>query len=874
MSVAYLKYELSDSYVHHWLVAGPQATPVDDLPSGEGADLRLEIARRYHEDGPGFTGRPAERAPVVVGGTELTWRYVQCQDDHLLDLTAVHRAPQYLRSWAYAEVVCPAAQEATLVLATYGPADVWINDRHVHRQEHCCEREPASASFSGALEQGHNRVLVRLEAVAIGACPYAMALRIDGLPASSGALAREQQAIWSGHEVFQPGVDTDATLPDDVRVYLPTVAPLASRQQMLAHIFDQARVAGYVHHKANEVIVHWDRDLDLKCHYTVSIQDDQKRIYVEANGEAEPGETIDVGHPARIWEGAYDVVLRPRGLEWYEQNTRYEKRVPIHVLDNPYSDALYGSFAARRTEALDHAAKRGRGVFAEIAKMALDRWDDVDPDALTATIETIRQHSAGIDQVMGLLSIVYRYQDAAAFPEALGPAIEECLLGQKYGCDAPGQDTASCEAESYSITVHTCEILAGQRYPDQPFAHTGRTGQWHRERAERQTLEWLQERGAMGLADWDAPDSFEQILAALSLLVDLCENEQVQELAAVLMDKVLLTIALNSFKGVFGSTHRRAGTSALKSGQLEATSGITRLLWGMGVWNHHATGVVSLACSDYEMPLIVADIAVNLTNEMWNREHHPGVDKVTYRTSDYMLCSAQDYHPGQQGDQEHIWQATMGPDAVVFVNHPSFVSEADAHHANFWRGNSVLPRVAQWKDALIAIHKLPENDRLGFTHAHFPVDAFDEHVLLDGWAFARKDSAYLALYASQGTELVRRGPGAYRELRSYGQENVWLCLVGRESTDGSLQGFMRKVLKAALKVQGLDVRWSTPRGDKVSFGWERPLSVNGETQPLAGFKHYDNPFCMVDSPATQIEIRTDGYLMKLNFSPSDTEPSP
>jgi hypothetical protein len=121
-------------------------------------------------------------------------------------------------------------------------------------------------------------------------------------------------------------------------------------------------------------------------------------------------------------------------------------------------------------------------------------------------------------------------------------------------------------------------------------------------------------------------------------------------------------------------------------------------------------------------------------------------------------------------------------------------------------------------------------------------------------------------------ELTRRGPGAYRELRSYGQDNVWLCLMGRATTDLSLQVFMRKVLRAALKVEGLNVRWSTPRGDEVSFGWEGPLSVNGETQPLAGFKHYENPFCTVDSPAAQIEIRTDDYLMRLDFGAGDTEP--
>ena len=128
------------------------------------------------------------------------------------------------------------------------------------------------------------------------------------------------------------------------------------------------------------------------------------------------------------------------------------------------------------------------------------------------------------------------------------------------------------------------------------------------------------------------------------------------------------------------------------------------------------------------------------------------VNKVTYKTPDYMLCSAQDYHPGEKGVQQHIWQATLGPDAVVFVTHPPCLSEENSHRPGFWHGNVVLPRVAQWKDVLIAVHKLPEDDWLGFTHAYFPAWAFDEHVLRDA-AGARRAMGL----CTQG----RRLPGAH-----------------------------------------------------------------------------------------------------------------
>ena len=74
------------------------------------------------------------------------------------------------------------------------------------------------------------------------------------------------------------------------------------------------------------------------------------------------------------------------------------------------------------------------------------------------------------------------------------------------------------------------------------------------------------------------------------------------------------------------------------------------------------------------------------------------------------------------------------------------MSEDGSHRPNFWHGNYVLPRVAQWKDVLVAIHKLPEDDWMGFTHAYFPVYAFDEYALRERrerpqWAFAQKGRA-------------------------------------------------------------------------------------------------------------------------------------
>jgi hypothetical protein len=294
-------------------------------------------------------------------------------------------------------------------------------------------------------------------------------------------------------------------------------------------------------------------------------------------------------------------------------------------------------------------------------------------------------------------------------------------------------------------------------------------------------------------------------------------------------------------------------------------------MWGTGIFNQHIAATVSLACMKrYALPPMVTGIAGMGPKEIWNHERHavrPGqeINKVTYRTREGMLCSAQDYNPGEPGSQEHIWQATLGPAATVFVNHPACVSEHAARQPNFWVGNAVLPRVAQWKDLLMAIYQLPEDDWMGFTHAYFPTYAFDEYVLRDGWAFAKKGQGYLALTSSQGFSLIKHGKYAYRELRSVGSPNIWLCHLGQQSLHGDFEAFQQKVLALPVTFDELAVSCTNLRDETLSFGWESPLMKDGQEQPLSGFKHYENTFVAADYPCTQMDVAFGEHLVRLNF---------
>ncbi len=851
MRPRYVQYELEHGFINNWLVAGPQTIPVK-LEQFQGDNFRQQVAKRYYHAKSGITQTPVERGPLTkglfkVGDYSGSWNYHACREDRLVEKSAVYPTPHYLRSWAYTQLASETAREVSLVLTTHGPADIWVNRMHVQRQERFFDQHPGSVHVTVPLIKGVNEILARFEAVAIRECPYAISLRVCQL-AEDQPTRLEPYPSHAG-----------------IHVNIPTLIESVARR----NIFERAAAATYVaqdvFEDGEQIRLWWPEELEQSSPAVIRLMTPTGQIYAEATVDGTAGDNVFLERPQQLPAGPYRVFMMPLAWEYYDHNLRVTREIPLWSLGRSrYSVAPYGAYAERRQEALV-SATQWRGLFAEIAKMALNQWAAVESEPILESTRSIKPL-----ELLGILGMLYRFGGHSQFPKDLLRPLEDYILNYPYGRSEADTIEAS-GGESDRILSCACEILAGQRYPESAFLHSGKTGQWHRQNGERLALEWLYQCGVGGFADWDSNFSFAEHLLALSHLIDLAETESVWEMAAVVMDKTFVALAVNSYRGVFGSTHGRTCASFVKGGLLEPTSGITRLMWGVGIFNHHIAGPVSLACvENYELPAPISDIALSAPEEMWSRERHAVTDarvvnKVTCKTPDFMLCSAQDYFPGQKGRSEHIWQATLGTAATVFVTHPACASEEDARQPNFWAGNAVLPRVAQWKDALIAVHQLPADDWMGFTHAYFPIYAFDEYVLRQDWAFARKGDGYLALTASQEFSLTKNGHYAFRELRSYGQNNIWLCQMGRVALDGDFSSFQQKILALDIKFSDDSVRCTTLRGEALSFGWQGPFLRNGIEQPLSGFDHYDNPYAASEYPSKQLEVRYGEAVLHLDF---------
>jgi hypothetical protein len=863
VAIKHLTYPLQNGFVGNWLVAGPQAIPVDlgNLGAVEPCptDGVQQIVRRYWEEDTGISGMPVERGPLGAGVVHAgaytgVWAYYACPADHFVDHSGTYPRCHYLRSWAYVEIVSKTRQLVALELTAHGPTGVWVDGAAVFQTDDAGDG-PTTHAFCIELDKRATPILVRFDRVAVRETAHAMALRI----CCAGPVADAVRVPAAG-----------------IHVRLRSLISDLGRRNAFERLTAGVYLERDVYQGETPIVLRWPEGQRAFCPAHVRLQGPDDSIYALADAAGESGDALHLGFAMQLPACPLRVTLMPSPDEVYLKNVRIEHHVPLWSMGpQRFSTVAPPDLTARRGEALLAVAQYADSPFAQIARMALGAWDDVEIGVLRQATEMVRCRADRSNVVLvGLLGMLDRWGDHAQFPAEIRQPLEDAVLSYRYGEDEPADDLMEYRSESSRILFYAGEVLAGQRYPEHTFAD-GRTGAWHRVRGERLALEWLTLFGSVGSAEWGSSDAMAHELVALSHLSDLAQDTQVYELAAVCTDKLLFTLALNSRQGVLGAACRSGRPSFVKSGYLQPTVGISRLLWGTGIYNHHLAGVLSLACaSGYDPPPVLEAIARDAPAALWSRERHAAAgheptELATYKTPEYILSSVQSIPPGRPGACELVWRVTLGPEAVVFANHPGSSSESDSRVPGFWAGNARLPRVAQWQDVVVSIHHLPADDVFGFTHAYFPSATFDEYVLRDGWAFGRVGDGYVALGNSQGVRMTVEGRYAMRELKAWGSEQTWLVQMGRAALDGDFAEFQEKVLALPVSLTGESARCTTLRGDVLTLSGNGPLRVNGEAQPTRAAMHFDNAYTTTELPCTQMEIRHGDDYLRLDFSAVD-----
>jgi hypothetical protein len=857
-----LNYNLQNGFIHNWLVAGPVLSElsleqVETIGTDESIYPELSTIK-----GSGLSIPPVDLGSLGDHPDPLSqvyWRYFACDDDHFVNLSRFLSTPKFLQSWGYCRLAVPTRQRVRVQLAMKGFAELWVNNQPIP----LVYKKTSRLLLGEAdieLSQGDNQFLFRHYQVGVGELVSLIALRLPGIhPETQVSIPVELE-----RDQYQKRID------------LEKVADAAYLDQ---YVFGYMN--GDQYDRNEQLLLRFSNDLEERGQLSFRMQGLNGSIFQEMTQHSAAGLEFELAKIFPLRSGLHHLAISPIAGDYYQKKVQFQRKDNFYIVRSGYSMKGGKKNKEHLIEALNDAGKRrNESVFCEISKMALDQWDKIHWEYVRSAVDRVNHaEENSIFDMIGLLGIAGRFWKKRQLPDDLIQAIPDAILDYAFSGQGEAVIAINFITGGRDILFLVCEYLAGELYPDHIFTWSSQTGNQHRTESGIKISRWIQDSFSYGFREWNSPQVFERVLTALSHLVDLGKDLTIREMAIVLMDKIFFYLALNTVNGAFGSTHGSSDTASILSTRLSPVSGMTRLMWGIGNYNDHVMGVVSLGCcKKYRLPVIIRKLATEPPPVLWNLERHaippqngpsshpriPGVHTATYRTNDFMLSSAQDYAPGAPGQREHIWQATLGPDAVVFVNHPFIANEMDTPEPNLWLGNHVLPKVVQWGDLLIAFHQTPD-DWLGYTHAYFPQTKFDEHDFQGNWAFARKGNGYIALSALNGFEVIKSGRTAFRELRAQGKNQVWICQMGQAILDGDFENFKGKIISMKCSfTEGL-LSLRSIRGDHIRCGWEGAFFVNDQESALRWEKHIQNPFCIADHPATQLEILDQKNGLRLSI---------
>ncbi len=251
------------------------------------------------------------------------------------------------------------------------------------------------------------------------------------------------------------------------------------------------------------------------------------------------------------------------------------------------------------------------------------------------------------------------------------------------------------------------------------------------------------------------------------------------------------------------------------------------------------------------------------------------VSTYTYRTPYYQLSGAQDYHKGKNGIQEHIWQATLDHQAMVYTNSPGGVSPQE--FTGGWK-----PRATMYKNVGIFQYDRGCQSLLGeaviaylgakfYTHAYFPQWAFDDVVQEGKWTFGQKGDAYVALYSFEKTQWMPNedDPTHPYELRSEGKKNAYIIELGSIEDYASFEAFRNAILGASVKIRqlsmGFDLEYDSPSRGLMTVAWEGNMYADGAMVDLGPFERFENDYCTQDFGTKITTITFEGQTLVLDF---------
>jgi len=242
------------------------------------------------------------------------------------------------------------------------------------------------------------------------------------------------------------------------------------------------------------------------------------------------------------------------------------------------------------------------------------------------------------------------------------------------------------------------------------------------------------------------------------------------------------------------------------------------------------------------------------------------VNSYTYHQKDYMLSSAQAYHPKSFGDQHHLWQATLPHDVHIFSTHPGspmFDDPARNFSPSYWVGNGINPLVVQHENRVFLMYRLTprkgflERKRQKLVHFYVPFDRFDEVIKEDTNIFVRVKDTYCALQFSKAYEIKED------EVIIYGKHIQGVVTMGSKSKHESFENFVGMITQEELLMTRF-VIFLEDREKTYRINFSEKLIIDKKMMNL-NYPRFETPFIKSERKPERLEIIYQDHGLVLDY---------
>ena len=334
-----------------------------------------------------------------------------------------------------------------------------------------------------------------------------------------------------------------------------------------------------------------------------------------------------------------------------------------------------------------------KGHFVELVRLELGQGP-VYEGLFASALDYIDRRIDCSDFVMlGIIRARRQFPDSPLLSAEIHDRMKRSILDFKYHPEEPGLDSLCTWTENHQIMFAANAFLAGALYPEEIFTNTGERGREKAQRARPRILRWLELRYKTGFSEWLSHIYYDEDITALTNLVDFSEDPEIARKSAMVLDLIFLDMALNSFRGTFGSTHGRSYAEEKRDGHLESTADTSKLMFGMGLFSGRDNmSAISLALSGYRLPESIYAIATDRETTFENRQR-----------AGIRIAEAQRWGlTTRPGDVE----SAMALLTLEAYTHPRTIMQTMELFDRFrWWGNAFFGPFARYKGLLTALRK-------------------------------------------------------------------------------------------------------------------------------------------------------------------------